>query len=283
VVAKLTHIAISAVNPALMKTFYRGVFGLHSVSERSEAGFLTDGYINFAFNFRKPGYQAGLDHFGFEIDNLDDVQRRIRELYPTCHVTTRPSHRGYVGMAGHDPEGHVFDLSYPEMGERRRRVSHSKEGEDRTPRHIHHLAMRVLDPPAIARFYQDVFELKLAKETGEDGVYHLTDGVLTFEILPWRITDFAEAGIVERPALDHVGFEVESIDAYKHDLELLIEEYPEAAPWADKRDEQRLRDERAARAKLLTTCEYHEDHLWDPECVFFDIREYEPAGVLSAQ
>src|SRR5687767_7814768 len=69
VVAKLTHIAISAVNPGLMKTFYRGVFGLNSNNPSSDAGFLTDGYINFAFNFRKPGYQAGLDHFGFEIDD----------------------------------------------------------------------------------------------------------------------------------------------------------------------------------------------------------------------
>jgi catechol 2,3-dioxygenase-like lactoylglutathione lyase family enzyme len=148
----------------------------------------------------------------------------------------------------------VFDLSYAEMGDRRRTVIHGKDGHDRTTRHIHHLAMRVLDPARIARFYQDVFDLRLAKETGEDRVHHLTDGVLTFEIMPWRITDFAEAGIVERPALDHIGFSVESIDAYKHDLELLVAESPEAAPWADKRDEQRLRDERAARANLLSTC-----------------------------
>ncbi len=275
--AQLTHIAISAVNPRRMKTFYSGVFGLQSANPNSDAGFLSDGYINFAFNMRKPGYQGGLDHFGFEVDDVEEVRRRIEEAYPTVHITTRPAVRGYVGMASHDPEGHVFDLSYPEMGERRRRISYGKDGQDRTPRHIHHLAMRVLDPPAIARFYQHVFELDLAKETAEDGVHHLTDGVLTFEIMPWRVTDFAEAGIVERPALDHVGFEVESIDAYKHDLEVLVAEYPEAAPWSDKRDEQRLRDERAARNRLLSTCEYHQDHLWDPECVFFDVREYEPA------
>lgn len=271
--AKLTHIAISAVNPRIMKTFYSGVFGLRPISERNPDGFLTDGYINFAFNYRKPGYQAGLDHFGFEVDDVEEVRRRITELYPSCDLTTRPSHRGYVGMASHDPEGHVFDLSYAEMGDRRRTVIHGKDGADRTTRHIHHLAMRVLEPARIARFYQDVFDLRLAKETGEDGVHHLTDGVLTFEIMPWRIKDFAEAGIVERPALDHIGFSVESIDAYKHDLELLVAESPEAAPWADKRDEQRLRDERAARAKLLSTCEYHEAHLWDPECVFFDVLE----------
>jgi catechol 2,3-dioxygenase-like lactoylglutathione lyase family enzyme len=273
--AQLTHIAISAVNPRIMKTFYSGVFGLHPISERNPDGFLTDGYINFAFNYRKPGYQAGLDHFGFEVDDIDEVLRRIQEMYPEVGVTTRPAHRGYVGRAGHDPEGHVFDLTYAEMGDRRRNIVKGTDGEGRTTRHIHHLAMRVLDPAKVAKFYTDVFDLKLAKETGEDRVHHLTDGVLTFVIMPWKITDFAEAGIVERPNLDHIGFSVESIDAYKHDLELLVAEYPEAAPWADKRDEQRLRDERAARANLLSTCEYHEAHLWDPECCFFDVRERE--------
>lgn len=271
--AQLTHIAISAVNPRIMKTFYTGVFGLQPNSP-SPDGFLTDGYINFAFNYRKPGYQAGLDHFGFEVDDIREVERRIADMYPTVLTTVRPEHRGYVGMASHDPEGHVFDLSYAEMGARRRTVIHGKDGSDRTTRHIHHLAMRVLDPPRIAKFYQDVFELQLAKETGDDGVYHLTDGILTFSIMPWKITDFAQAGIVERPALDHIGFTVESIEAYQHDLDTLIEEHPEAAPWADKRDEQRLRDERAARARLLATCEYHETHLWDPECVFFDVHEH---------
>src|SRR5947199_5229485 len=114
--AKLTHIAISAVTPRLMKTFYSGVFGLRPISP-SPDGFLTDGYINFAFNYRKPGYQAGLDHFGFEVDDVDEVKRRIAELYPTVDVTTRPAVRGYVGMASHDPEGHCFDLTYTEMGE----------------------------------------------------------------------------------------------------------------------------------------------------------------------
>ena len=275
--AQLTHIAISAVTPRIMKTFYQGAFGLYPISQ-SPDGFLTDGYINFAFNYRKPGYQAGLDHFGFEVDDVDEVKRRIAEMYPRVEITTRPAHRGYVGMASHDPEGHVFDLSYAEMGDRRRTVIKEKDGSDRTTRHIHHLAMRVLDPTNVAKFYTDVFELQYAKETGADGVHHLTDGVLTFEIMPWHVTDYAEAGIVERPNIDHIGFAVESIEAYKHDVELLIAESPEAAPWADKRDQQRLLDERAARAKLLSTCEYHEDHLWDPECCFFDVHEYAAAS-----
>jgi hypothetical protein len=76
--------------PADHEEFYSGVFGLHAISERNPDGFLTDGYINFAFNYRKPGYQSGLDHFGCEVDDVEEVRRRISEMYPSGHLTTRP-------------------------------------------------------------------------------------------------------------------------------------------------------------------------------------------------
>jgi catechol 2,3-dioxygenase-like lactoylglutathione lyase family enzyme len=269
--AQLTHIAISAINPLIMRTFYKGVFKLRPASPTSD-WFLTDGYVQFANNQRAPGWQAGLDHFGFEVDNLDEVKERLADLYPKIRLTTRPAHRKYVGLATHDPEGHVFDLTYREMGDRATYVRGAAE-LDRTERYIHHLAMRALEPERMAKFYQDVFDLKLEKTPGEDGVYHLTDGVVILQIMPWDITDYAEAGIVERPALDHVGFSVESLDAYKRDLDAFTEEHPEAGPWFDTRTEERLQSERGARAELFGQCEYHQTHLWDPECVFFDVHE----------
>ena len=133
--------------------------------------------------------------------------------------------------------------------------------------------MRALDPDRVAKFYTDVLDLEVEEQPGSDGVQHLTDGVLKFEIMPWDITDYAEAGIVERPALDHVGFSVESIAAYQADLAAFVAEYPEAGPWKDKRTEERLKSERGARDDLMRTCQYNETHLWDPECVFFDVHE----------
>jgi catechol 2,3-dioxygenase-like lactoylglutathione lyase family enzyme len=270
---KLTHIAISAVNPTVVKDFYAGVFGLERVSRRANgADFLTDGYINFAVNYRKPGYQAGLDHYGFEVDDIDEVRRRIRELYPMVGVTTRPSHRGYVGLASHDPEGKVFDLTYAEMGSQRR--MQEADQQSRSVRRFHHLAIRSIEPRRMAQFYVDVLDLQWAKVPGpDDKTFHLTDGVINFVLLPWVVTDFAKTGIVERPAPDHIGFSVETIAAYKRDLNALVEARPEVAPWADKRDEQRLRDERGAREHLLSLCEYNHSQLWDPEGVFFDVQE----------
>jgi catechol 2,3-dioxygenase-like lactoylglutathione lyase family enzyme len=271
--ARLTHVAISAVNPPIMKTFYSGVFGLYPVSEKS--AYLTDGYINFAFNKRNPGWQAGLDHFGFEVDDVEEIQRRIRDLYPAVEVTPRPPYRGYVGMASHDPEGQTFDLSYPERGETLRTVS-VNERPERTTRYIHHLVKRALDPAKVAQFYQDVFDLQLVKGPGSDRTYHLTDGVVTLVLMPWSIRDYAMTGICERPALDHIGFAVESLAAYQHDLAAFVAEYPEAAPYADSIVRtgvmaERYQAERAAREQLLHQCAYHEMHLWDPECVFFDV------------
>jgi catechol 2,3-dioxygenase-like lactoylglutathione lyase family enzyme len=269
--AQLTHIAISAINPLIMRTFYKGVFGLRPASPTSD-WFLTDGYVQFANNQRAPGWQAGLDHFGFEVDNLDEVKERLADLYPRIRLTTRPAHRKYVGLATHDPEGHVFDLTFQEMGDRATYLREKAEVQ-RTDRHIHHLAMRALEPDRMAKFYQDVFDLKLEKDPGDDGIYQLTDGVVILQIMPWFITDYAEAGIVERPALDHVGFSVESLAAYQSDLDAFVEEHPEAGPWLDVRTEERLKSERGARAELFDQCEYHQLHLHDPECVFFDVHE----------
>ena len=36
--------------------------------------------------------------------------------------------------------------------------------------------------------------------------------------MPWKISDFSGSGI-ERPALDHIGFKVESLSAFKADVE----------------------------------------------------------------
>jgi hypothetical protein len=74
--------------------------------------------------------------------------------------------------------------------------------------------MRTIDPEPLAEFYSEVFELELGKE-GDS--YRLTDGRITFVLLPWRISDFLGSGI-EKPALDHIGFEVESLEVFQNDL-----------------------------------------------------------------
>jgi hypothetical protein len=74
-----------------------------------------------------------------------------------------------------------------------------------------------MEPERLAEFYADVFELPLGNSPAAHGAFALTDGRMTMHILPWKISDFLGTGI-ERPAPDHLGFEVESLAAFEKDL-----------------------------------------------------------------
>lgn len=274
---KLRHIAITSPTPGRLQRFYTHVFHLENTAtgkkqddDPQATRTLTDGYIGlFALLARNPGYPGGLDHFGFDVDDLDEVRKRIAELYPSVAITERPSSRRFVGMAAHDPEGHVFDISYPQMGERRKPI---EEQQEKTECRFHHLAMRAINPEQMAKFYMDVLDLRLAKDPGADRVFHLTDGVIKFVIMPWRITDFNGTGIVERPTLDHIGFAVPNMAAYREDLATLAKDYPDAAPLIGRRESEWMVKEREFRKGMQSQCEYQQDHLCDPDGILLDVR-----------
>src|SRR5579875_19758 len=48
-------------------------------------------------------------------------------------------------------------------------------------------------------------------------------------IMPWRITDYEGTGIVS-PALDHIGFTVESLETFRADLERIAGDNPLLSP-----------------------------------------------------
>ena len=86
-------------------------------------------------------------------------------------------------------------------------------------------------------------------------------------IIPWKITDYAGTGI-ERPALDHLGFVVESLDQFQADIERLKGTDPTLAPRA-----MRAGAEGAARQKLFMSCRYGQYQLADPDGVLIDVSE----------
>ena len=82
-----------------------------------------------------------------------------------------------------------------------------------------------------AELYQFVFELKPSNKTVNPaaGGYHLTDGRVTLSILPWSIPIFENMSI-KRPGPDHIGFKVESIEAFKQHVEVTSGMNPYVAP-----------------------------------------------------
>lgn len=82
---------------------------------------------------------------------------------------------------------------------------------------LKHLALVSLDPERLARFYEQVFEMKVQHRSG--GAIYMTDGYITLALL----SNKAEG---KPNGLNHFGFEVDSQD----DIARRIAKFELAAP-----------------------------------------------------
>jgi hypothetical protein len=147
----------------------------------------------------------------------------VARKWPRIEIIQRPSTRPFAALGIHDPAGTYFDLSQKGLKNRGQVYEKPSWDQDRV---FSHFALRAVEPELLANFYADVFELTL---TNEGGAFRLSDGRISFVILPWRISDFIGSGI-EKPALDHLGFEVESLDAFQQDLDEFSSRNPMMRP-----------------------------------------------------
>jgi catechol 2,3-dioxygenase-like lactoylglutathione lyase family enzyme len=268
--AKLKHLAIVSDQYTLLERFYEAMFGMKASPDNPPAGavVVSDGYVGLNINPRKgkAGRQAGLDHFGFEVEDVEQVLAKLREKYPSVNVLKRPGSREFAGVTTHDPAGNVFDLSQPGMENRRDVYIEEERFQDR---HIKHIALRTVDPVGVAHFYREVLELAELEKPSDDPNFYLTDGRLIFVIMPWNIKDFTGTG-VERPALDHIGFKVESVETVKRELDSLIKK---RAPLTPNPIGQAAGPEGEARLKLFSKCPFGQFHMSDPDGILIDVAE----------
>jgi catechol 2,3-dioxygenase-like lactoylglutathione lyase family enzyme len=88
--AKIRHIALSTQDPEKTAKFYVDVFGLKQIGRIDHPAvggfFLTDGDLNIAIlkfkNDAAAGAEfgkdyAGLHHFGFQVESLEDIAERL--------------------------------------------------------------------------------------------------------------------------------------------------------------------------------------------------------------
>jgi predicted enzyme related to lactoylglutathione lyase len=279
---KIQHAAIVSENFVREAKFLEAVFGMKRSKPGSDeeqkairtnyAVSVSDGYVGMTIIGRKPGYVPGLHHFGVDVDDVDEAIARIRKRYPQVAVLKRPSNRPFATYGAHDPEGNYFDLTQEGMANRRdvytvRQGSPRAEQEREQPRRIHHLKLRVMNAPAMAEFYRDLFDLKEEEKALEDPNYYLSDGQVRLIIAPWKMSDFEGAGI-DRPGIEHLGFKVESVEAVKKDLTALREKDPEmreriiAEPSEGER-----------RVALVASCRHGQFQCSSPDGVFFDVSE----------
>jgi predicted enzyme related to lactoylglutathione lyase len=225
--AKLNHLAIVSEKYALSAKFYEAVFEMSRSEMPPEVAVaVTDGYVGLQFVPRRPGRAARLEHFGIQVDDIEAVYDRLRTRYQRVGWLKRPGNRTFAGVSAHDPDGNVFDLSQEGM-ENRDDVYTSLGTAKR--RHIDHFGLRTMNPEVLAEFYSEVFGLELLEKTPGDRNYYVTDGQVTMVIMPWEISDFAGTGIAA-PALDHVGFKVESLAKFNENLARVARVNPMLAP-----------------------------------------------------
>src|SRR5438105_1052092 len=215
---KIKHLATRSTSDEQAKRlteFYGTLFGMTHNNRTS------DGYVWVSLGSHGPGRQAGPDHFGFEVDDIEEVMKRSRAAYPEVSFLERPSTRPFAEIGSHDPAGNVFDLYQKKPG--------ASADAEPAPRRVSHFQLKAVNPGQLAQFYRRIYGLTLEPGPPGDPNFNLTDGRVTFVIAPWNIQDYSETGVC-RPAIDHLGFKVESIHAFLQDVDELRETRPELFP-----------------------------------------------------
>lgn len=110
---QIRHIAIRANDQNKVANFYKQTFGMTEVRNDGEgrAMYLSDGYITLAILPGKPGMANGIDHFGFQVDDMEAVGKRARESGGSAELETRPRDGRFAEFRVQDPVGSQIDLS----------------------------------------------------------------------------------------------------------------------------------------------------------------------------
>jgi catechol 2,3-dioxygenase-like lactoylglutathione lyase family enzyme len=230
---KLNHIACIAQDPQTVAKFYATIFQMSLERKASSIGLSAtarEGYVGLNFNPILPGRPgpAGLDHFGIEVEDIDESFAMATKKYPTVEWVKRSGMRPYAQVGIHDPEGQVVDINQKDLD---KNVSEVKTDglyleEDRDQeRHIEYLALRTLNVEHCAEFYHDVFQMAPLNRQEDDDSYSLTDGRVTLKLMPWKITDY-DGVDANRPMLDHIGFRVEDADKVHDEIVDYVGQYP---------------------------------------------------------
>ena len=229
---RIRHIALNTENWDRMARFYQTIFGMKKITTgmtdekgnyNPDRGHISDGVIGFAMLQKHPGNQSGLDHFGFEVEEIPVVLERMRNDYPELLVAKSLPHVPFSVSRGTDPCGTQYDIS--QKGVAKVREGYLEDGWEQ-PRQISHISIRSKQPERVAEFYHKVFELDVGEAPSPDGSFRVTDGQV--ELLVRPCDNALYRGM--REGLDHIGFRVENLERTLQEIEALSETAPEAAP-----------------------------------------------------
>lgn len=143
--ARIQHIAITAKENQKVAEFYKSVFGMTEVFVQPTrngraAYYLTDGNINLAILPGGPNSTDGINHFGFNIDDLPTVAEAAAQAGAAQPPSEVPQDGRFAETFLRDPCGTRVDLSVAGWVTRPLTEGELKE----------RLAKAMPEPPAIA-------------------------------------------------------------------------------------------------------------------------------------
>lgn len=89
--AKIRHVAMYTHNHAVVDNFYQTIFGMRRMTsgtldetgkQNTGRGHISDGVIGLAILSRYAGMQSGMDHYGFEVNDIKECVRRMEHIIP---------------------------------------------------------------------------------------------------------------------------------------------------------------------------------------------------------
>jgi catechol 2,3-dioxygenase-like lactoylglutathione lyase family enzyme len=243
-----------------MKQITTGLMDENSKAN-AERGHISDGVIGMALLAKRAGSSQGLDHFGFEVEDVRAAVECIDRLYPELMHTKALAYVPFAGVRAQDPIGVQFDLS--QKGQDNVREGYLGDGW-KQPRWLNHIALRAREPERVADFYTRVLELKGIEEGGEAGSIMLTDGKVRLVIRRCHNGFYRTM----RQGFDHIGFKVDSVEQTTKELADLAAAYPECAAKKIAGGVQG-----SAIAKDLQACPIGKYAFGDPDGVLVDISE----------
>jgi catechol 2,3-dioxygenase-like lactoylglutathione lyase family enzyme len=204
---RITHMAMCTKNNRRLARFYGLVFGWgevwNPVQNSPYAYYIGDGYFNLnclqirpgaAREKQQPGVgnsrgagvvvegrvilpDVGINHIGFQVDDLAEADRRLATLKPVISPVASPPDGRYEDQRFLDPEGNDIELS-------QRVWDPGAETKSCVARHV---AFNASDPDRLAEFYRYALDMKPigrieSKHTGMIAVY-LSDGTMNMALV----------------------------------------------------------------------------------------------------
>jgi catechol 2,3-dioxygenase-like lactoylglutathione lyase family enzyme len=202
----IRHMATCTNNNRRLARFYRLIFGMQEVWSEEQnspyAFYVTDGYFNLNClqihqTMAESKRNVGINHFGFQIDSLVEIEKKLAELDPPIRLAHRPNDGRYTEMRIQDPDGNGVDLAEKGWG----------TGDEKKVPGVRHVGIATNDPRRLAEFYKFVFNMKEVGRqdmsvTATDAIY-LSDGTINLGLV--KNSPIPGAG------LQALGFEVPSI------------------------------------------------------------------------